>query len=94
MCSSDLQRILEQTNLSVAIPATRLKAYRLNAASKSRIGVERAKLLLDELPPELLSSPAAPPELLSSLAAILRIDANLCLVIGGESPPSGKPLQP
>jgi hypothetical protein len=46
----------------------------LNATSKSRLRVERAEIVLDELRPELLWS----------LAAMLRMEANLCLVIGGE----------
>ena len=57
----------------------------LNATSKSRLGVEiLCAEILDELRPELLWSPAA----------MLRIESDLCLVIGGESLPSEKPLRP
>ena len=76
------QRVSEQTKTSASIPTTRLNASRVNATSKSMLGVEFAGLLLDELPPELLSSPQL---LLSVPAPSLRIDTNLSLVFGGET---------
>ena len=84
------KRVSEQTKASASISATRLNASRVNAASKSMLGVEPTELMLDvliEVPPELLSLPQpllSSPELLSP-AASLRIDPNLCLVIGGET---------